>query len=105
MNLNTSNQIEIRNNILTNQNLQLVIDKITDLKLTAPVLFLLESIFPLRQTAYCVSEFCAPIGDLFFKNSFQVLQSLFSDPEIYQNFLTALEAAEKNQKGDVHVRN
>jgi hypothetical protein len=77
---------------LEDPDLQKLADKISDLKLNAPAVFFLESIFPLRQSAYCCTEFCAPIAGLFFKNSFDILQKLLSNSENYQEFVNDLEA-------------
>ncbi len=82
---------------VSDPDLQSLADKISGLKLNAPIVFFLESIFPLRQTAYCCSEFCAPIAGLFFKQHFGLLQKLLSSPENYQSFLTDLEEQVKLQ--------
>ncbi len=84
-----SNPISSRS--LVDPDLQKLADKIANLKLSAPAVFFLESIFPLRQSAYICTEFCAPIGGLFFKNSFELLQKLLVSSENYQDFISDLE--------------
>ncbi|MBL7662501.1 hypothetical protein JNK13_07090 [bacterium] len=81
----------------TTSELEQIAATIHSRKLTAPVIFLLESHLPLRAVAENLILFLAPFVQPFMrKSSLDSLRNILSSPEAIQELINQLEQLEKN---------